>query len=100
MLYRSLALGVLLAASPAAAMLSPYYDSAEKISAILASAEVADALRQAPIGAISNTGTTPEGHDIWTLRVQDCDLQVHLIALPPEGVGKVTYKVELAGLCE
>jgi hypothetical protein len=100
MLRYCLALSVLTAANPAAAMLSPYYDSAEKISTILASAEVADALHQAPIGAISNTGTTKEGYDIWTVRVQECDLEVHLIAVPPAGVGKTTYKVELAGACQ
>lgn len=88
-----------LAASPAQAMLSPYYDSAEKISAILQSAEVADALHQAPIGAIMNTGTAPDGADEWTVRVQECDLVVRLIAVAPDGIGKFTYRVEVAGPC-
>ncbi|MGB8813671.1 MAG: hypothetical protein WCC57_10835 [Paracoccaceae bacterium] len=90
----------LLSAGPAAAALSGFYDSAEKIGAILASAEVADAVKQAPIGAISNTGTSASGDDEWQVRVQDCDLTVHLIAMPPEGVGMTTYRVELAGPCK
>lgn len=89
-----------LAATPASAMLSGYYDSAEKITAILQSAAVADALRQAPIGSIANTGTAPDGADEWTVRVQDCDLVVRVIGHPPTGVGKTTYTVELTAPCQ
>ncbi|MEH7826638.1 hypothetical protein [Gemmobacter denitrificans] len=96
---RALAVLALIAAQPALAALSPYYDSAEKITAILGDAAVADAVRQAPIGAISNSGTTKDGRDIWTVRVQDCDLTVHLTAVLPQGPGKTTYLVELAGPC-
>lgn len=99
MLRRLLPLLSLFAASPALALLSGFYDSAEKIEAILAAPEVAAELRQAPIGAISNTGTTPDGKDIWVLRVQDCDLTVHLTAHARDGVGKLTYSVALAGRC-
>lgn len=91
---------VALAASPATAALSGFYDSAEKIATILASPEVADAVRQAPIGAIANTGTSASGDDEWQVRVQECDLTVRLIAQPPDGPGKTTYRVELAGPCE
>ena len=82
------------------AMLSGYYDSAEKIAAILQSPDVADAVRQAPIGGISNTGTAPDGADEWTVRVQDCDLVVRVIGHDPEGVGKTTYTVELTTPCQ
>lgn len=88
-----------LAATPIQAALSGYYDSAEKIDAILKSPDVADAVRQAPIGAISNTGTDKDGADLWQVRVQDCDLTVRVIAIPPKGVGKTTYKTELKGKC-
>lgn len=100
---RFLCVGVLfLAACPAAAAVSGYYDSAEKIGTILASAAVVDALRQAPIGAISNTGTAKDGGDEWTVRTQDCDLVVVLTAQPlPEGmVGKATYDLRIATPCD
>jgi hypothetical protein len=95
-----LGLVAVLAASPAMAMLSGYYDSAEKITAILQSGAVADALRQAPIGSISNTGTAKDGADEWTVRVQDCDLVVRVIGHAPEGVGKTTYTVEVTTPCQ
>ncbi|AWB47112.1 hypothetical protein HYN69_00010 [Gemmobacter aquarius] len=93
---------VMLAASPATAALSGFYDSAEKIATILGSEAVADALRQAPVGAITNTGTTKDGADEWTVRTQDCDLVVALTAQPlPEGmVGKATYDLRIATPCE
>ena len=95
-----LGLVAVLAASPEMAMLSGYYDSAEKITAILQSGAVADALRQAPIGSISNTGTAKDGADEWTVRVQDCDLVVRVIGHAPEGVGKTTYTVEVTTPCQ
>lgn len=92
----------LLIAQPAAAMLSPWYDSAEKITAILQSSAVADAVHQAPIGAVSNIGTAKSGNDLWQVRVQDCDLTVELIPeAPPEGMtGKITYTAQPTGPCE
>ncbi len=99
---RALFLLPLLFATPAAALLSPWYDSGEKIMAILNSAEVADAVRQAPIGAVSNIGTAESGNDLWQIRVQDCDLTVELI---PEGpakgmVGKVSYTARPISPCD
>jgi hypothetical protein len=88
-----------LSASPALAMLSPFYDSAEKITAILQDAAVADALRQAPIGAISNTGSFPDGADEWTVRTQECDLVLKLIAKPAGMPGKATYSIAIATPC-
>lgn len=88
-------------ASPVAAALSGYYDSAEKITTILSSSAVADAVRQAPVGAISNTGTrNKDGASEWQVRTQECDLTVYLIAVAPEGPGKTTYKLEIPGGCE
>lgn len=99
---RALFLLPLCLATPAVAMLSPWYDSAEKISAILQSGAVADAVHQAPIGAVSSIGTADNGNDLWQVRVQDCDLTVELIANPPpEGmVGKITYAAQPVGACE
>ena len=87
-------------ALPAAAALSGYYDSAEKITTILSSSAVADAVRQAPVGAISNTGTRKDGASEWQVRTQECDLTVYLIAVAPEGPGKTTYRLDIPGRCE
>ncbi|RCW28084.1 hypothetical protein DFR48_10192 [Ciceribacter lividus] len=87
-------------ATPAAAALSGFYDSAERINTILASPEVANAVRQAPVGAISNTGTRKDGASEWQVRTQECDLIVYLVPILPEGPGKTTYRVEVPGKCE
>lgn len=87
-------------AQPALAMVSGFYDSAEKIATILASDLVADAVRQAPIGSISEIGKTEAGNAFWQVRVQECDLGVELKAIPPEGVGKMTYEVVSVTACE
>ncbi len=87
-------------ATPAAAALSGFYDSAERINTILASSDVANAVRQAPVGAISNTGTRKDGASEWQVRTQECDLTVYLVPILPEGPGKTTYRVEVPGTCE
>lgn len=99
-MFRALALGLLIPANPALAALSGFYDSGAKITAILASEAVGDALRQAPIGAISNIGTTKDGKDIWQVRVQDCDLEVWVVPHLPDGPGMTTYSIEVPGVCE
>ncbi|MEY4984329.1 MAG: hypothetical protein RIR62_2595 [Pseudomonadota bacterium] len=98
----ALTLTLALPAAPAAAALSGFYDSAEKIAAIFAADAVADALRQAPVRSVENTGTTPEGDDEWTIRTQDCDLKLRLVAEPPTDgmVGMTTYRAEPLGGCE
>ncbi|WP_416795577.1 hypothetical protein [Ciceribacter azotifigens] len=87
-------------ATPAAAAFSGFYDSAERINTILASPDVANAVHQAPVGAISNTGTRKDGASEWQVRTQECDLTVYLVPIPPEGTGKTTYRVEVPGACE
>jgi hypothetical protein len=83
------------------AALSGYYDSIERIGTILGDAQLADILRQQPIGAISNTGTRKDGAAEWTIRTQDCDLKVYLIPVLPEGVGKTSYKLDVPkGQCD
>lgn len=91
-----------LCASPAFAMVSGFYDSANKISAILTSAAVADALGQAPVGSVSEMGGSKDGASQWMVRTQDCDLIVDVIAQPlPEGmVGTPDYAVEIVKSCD
>lgn len=85
---------------PASAALSGFYDSGEQISTILASETVGNALRQAPIGAITNTGTRKDGAHEWEVRTQECDLKVYLVPKAPVGAGKTTYTVEVPKACE
>ncbi len=91
-----------LCASPSFAMVSGFYDSANKIAAIFASGAVADALGQAPVGSVSEIGTAKDGAGQWMIRTQDCDLIVNVIAQPlPEGmVGTPDYTVEIAKGCD
>lgn len=98
---RELVLAASLILFPASsfALVSGFYDSAEKIQTILASEAVADAARQAPIGALSEVGKSPEGNSLWEVRVQECDLLVELQAILPDGPGKVTYEVVKVGGC-
>ena len=93
------ALALVLAAVPAQAAMSGFYDSAEQISAILSNAAVANALRQAPIGHVANTGTRADGAHEWQVRTQGCDLTVYLKPVPSQGLGKTTYEVELGDAC-
>lgn len=98
---RELVLAASLILFPASsfALVSGFYDSAEKIQTILASEAVADAARQAPIGALSEVGKSPEGNSLWEVRVQECDVLVELRAILPDGPGKVTYEVVKVGGC-
>lgn len=93
---------VALAASPAFGMVSGFYDSANKIAAIFASDAVADALRQAPVGSVSEIGTSKDGAGQWMIRTQDCDLVVDVTPEPlPEGmVGAPDYTVKIAKGCD
>lgn len=85
---------------PASAALSGFYDSGKQISTILTSDAVGDALRQAPIGSVSNTGTREDGAHEWEVRTQECDLKVYLVPHAPAGVGKTTYTVDVPNRCE
>jgi len=95
-----LAAVLLLTPTSAFAALSGYYDSAEQISVILGSGEVADALRQAPIGQLTNAGTRADGAAEWVIQTQNCDLTVYLVTEPPAGVGKTSYRLELPTACQ
>lgn len=97
---RLLTLALLVTATPAFAALSPFYDSAEKIDTILNHGAVADALHQAPLRSIENTGTRADGASEWTVRTEGCDLVVYLIAILPNGPGKTTYELDLPKGCD
>jgi hypothetical protein len=101
MIRSGLALILMVAAQPALAALSGFYDSAEKIGTILSDDLVADELRQAPVWSVTNSGTTKDGHDEWLIRTQDCDLTVALVAVPPSDgmVGMTTYTVRIVTPC-
>ncbi|WP_156167920.1 hypothetical protein [Devosia epidermidihirudinis] len=95
-----IAAALMVGTTPAFAALSGFYDSAEQIQTILSDSDVADALRQAPIGYVSNTGTRDDGAREWTIRTQDCDLVVFLTPVPPQGVGKTTYTLDFTDTCD
>jgi hypothetical protein len=83
------------------AAVSGYYDSLERIGTILGNDQLADILRQQPIGAITNTGTRKDGASEWTIRTQDCDLKVYLTPILPQGLGKTTYALDVPkGQCD
>ena len=92
----------LFAASPAFGMVSGYYDSLNRNGAILSLKGLPDALRQQPIGSISEEGKTKDDKAIWMVRTQDCDVIVHVTAHPPENgmVGMTTYTAEIAKGCD
>jgi len=93
------AIALTLSTLPAFAALSGFYDSGEQIGLIIANSEIGDALRQAPIDQISRTGTRADGAHEWTIKAQECSLKVYLVPEPPQGLGKTTYKLEVAGSC-
>ncbi|NGM46318.1 hypothetical protein G5B31_12305 [Rhodobacter sp. SGA-6-6] len=94
-----------LAAAPATAALSGFYDSAEQIGTILGSSEVADALRQAPVDKLEYEGSTADGLLEWEIESRDCELSVYLRAAEPASAdgtpatGKTTYGIERIGPC-
>lgn len=73
-----------------------FASSRAQIAAILADPAVADALHNAPIGSITNTGTAADGADLWQVRVQDCDLIVRVLSTDPSSN---VYSVELDTSC-
>lgn len=85
---------------PASAAVSGFYDSAEQINTIFESPDIANQLKQAPIGHLANTGTRDDGAIEWEVRTQECDLKVYLTAVPPKGPGKTTYTIADIGTCE
>lgn len=104
-LLASLAVLLAPAATPAMAALSGFHDSAEQIGTILASAEVAEALHQAPVDKIEYEGSTADGLLEWEIESRDCELSVYLRAAEPASAdgtpatGKTTYGIARIGPC-
>lgn len=94
-----------LAAAPATAALSGFYDSAEQIGTILGSSEVADALRQAPVDKLEYEGSTADGLLEWEIESRDCELSVYLRAAEAASAdgtpmpGKTGYGIARIGPC-
>lgn len=83
-------------ASPAAAAVSGFYDSASQIEAVMQSGEVADAVNQLPLQSIVRAD---DGALRWQVRTERCALIVQLGANAPQGIGKTTYAVKEVGTC-
>ena len=85
----------LLAAAPGFAALSPWYDRAEQIGAILGSEAIAGALGQRPVDSLEYEGQRSDGTVKWEIESEGCDLDVYLVPSPPEAgmVGKTTYQI-------
>ncbi|MCB5410242.1 hypothetical protein [Pseudogemmobacter faecipullorum] len=96
----SLGFIALLAVNPAAAALSGFYDSGEQIAALLASAEAGEALSQLPVRGLQFREVTEDGHPVWGISTDSCELSVELLPQLPEAVGKTTYKVHHISACE
>lgn len=67
----------LLAAGPASAALSPYYQSVAEIERILSDEQLGDALKQQAIVSIALTAT-----DVYEVRTAQCTITVTVVDLP------------------
>lgn len=102
-MYRISALAVaalLTVTSAAQSAVSGYYNSVEQMNAILQSQELGDALNQLPVTSLIMTGTRRDGAIEWTVKTKRCRLKLYLIAVPPQGLGKTTYRLETPNSCK
>lgn len=93
-------------ASPALAVLPPFYDSGSQIEAVLGSREVASAVGNAPILGLQAVKPKDEAQRAWQVKTARCTLVVTLDALAagakggaPGMVGPTTYRVARIGAC-
>ena len=83
-----------IAATPASAALSGYWDSSKVIHAILGNDRVADALRQQPIESIART------ENGYQIRSQDCSVEVRVNRTAPDRPGPTRFSLSIgAGQC-
>jgi hypothetical protein len=101
-LGHALAALLIVAAGPAAAALSPYYQSLAEIERILGDPRLAEALPgQQAIISITTTGT-----DVYEIRTDRCTVTVTIVDIPPkEGepimVGARQFDLQFgAGSCD
>lgn len=79
-LGHALAALLIVAAGPAAAALSPYYQSIAEIERILGDPRLADALPgQQAIVSITTAGT-----DVYEIRTERCTVTVTVVDIPPK----------------
>ena len=67
----ALAATLIAAASPALALMSPYYESATVLERILIDGGVADALRQQSVLSVVKTSA-----NVWEIKSQECSVSV------------------------
>ena len=99
LVHHALAALLIVAAGPAAAALSPYYQSIAEIERILGDPRLADALPgQQAIVSITTTGT-----DVYEIKTDRCTVTVTIVGIPPkEGmVGPRQFDLQFGeGKCE
>ena len=81
--------------TPAQAALSPFYDRATQIEALLQSESLADALSQGPIDSLRFMGSDADGSTLWEIVSGACIGAARLQAQPPQPgmVGKTSYQL-------
>jgi hypothetical protein len=77
-LRHALAATLILAGSPAFALMSPYYESATVIERILGDGSLADSLKQQAVTSIVETAP-----DVWEIKTEDCTITVNVVDVPP-----------------
>lgn len=81
--------------------MSGFYDSAAQMETILQDGRVADAVSQAPVQAMENTGIRKQDGALrWTVRTNRCNLSVYLVVKPAQGLGRTAYEVREIGGCQ
>ncbi len=92
-----------MAATPATAALSGFYDSAAQITAITSSAPVANALKQLPISGMKAVGKRAGDKIEWRVWTERCSIGVLLapVAKPDAApaMGRTDYQVSDIGRC-
>lgn len=89
----------LLAALPAQAALSGFYDSAAQIAVITADPLVADAVKQLPIEEISRTRTHEDGRVDWRIRTLRCTVTAQLEPRRRSTIGPVNWVLRSVSPC-
>jgi hypothetical protein len=68
------AAGLILAAGPALALMSPYYETATVLERILDDASLADSLKQQGITSIVQTAP-----DMWEIKTEECTITATVV---------------------
>lgn len=95
-----LCLALLLPAGGASAALSGFHDSAEQINTLFQSQEIDAALHGLPVDKVERKGAREDGTIRWEIESRDCELDVWLKPVPPQGPGKTTYEIARISACD